>query len=123
MSVRVLVVDDEPMLVRVLVRLLNMEGICAEGALNGVEALARLEAARFDLVLCDVRMPVMDGPSLLRALRERDDPTRVVFLTGYADNSNEELLALGASAIYGKPLEPGALLEIIARWAEPAAAR
>lgn len=116
MSVRVLVVDDEPMLVRVIVRLLEMHGVHAEGALNGGEALKKLEASRFDLVLCDVRMPVMDGPSLLRALRARGDLTRVVFLTGYADGSDAELLALGAAAIHGKPLEPGTLLEIVRAW-------
>lgn len=116
---RVLVVDDEPTLVRVIVRMLEMEGFSARGAQNGVEALAALERERYALVLCDVRMPVMDGPAMLRALRRRGDASRVVFLTGYADNSSAELLALGASAVYGKPLEPAALIEIVRLWASP----
>jgi CheY-like chemotaxis protein len=64
-------------------------------------------------VLCDVRMPVMDGPALMRVLHSRPDAPPLVFLTGYGDRSDGELLALGARAVYGKPIEGKALLEVV----------
>lgn len=118
---RVLVVDDEPSLVRVLVWMLEREGFVARGAHNGVDALAKLSAETFDLVLCDVKMPVMDGPTLLRTMRQRGDETRVVFLSGYADLSDAHLRSLGASAVYNKPLDPPALIEVVRAWSAPRA--
>ena len=116
---RVLVVDDEPTLVKVLVRFLERDGVTAVGAANGVEALARLGEAPFDLVLCDVRMPVLDGPATLREMRRRGiDAPPVVFLTGYADSSDASLVALGACAVYGKPVEAATVREIVRVWAK-----
>ena len=112
-ALRVLVVDDEPLLVRAIVRLLTRAGIEAHGAEDGRYALAALDAGTFDLVLCDVRMPVMDGPALLGALRARPHAPPLVFLTGYGDRSDQELLALGALAVYGKPMDGQALLDVV----------
>ncbi len=110
----VLVVDDKPALVRAMTRLLSYVGVDAVGARDGADALARLDERAFDLILCDVRMPVMDGPALLRALRERGvTHPPVVFLTGYAEHGDRELLALGAVAVRGKPIEPDDLFELV----------
>jgi CheY-like chemotaxis protein len=110
----VLVVDDEPALVRAMTRLLTYVGVDAVGACHGADALARLDERAFDLILCDVRMPVMDGPALLRTLRERGAPhPPVVFLTGYAERGDRELLALGAVAVRGKPIEANDLFELV----------
>lgn len=67
---RVLVVDDTPMNRDLLTRRVTREGHAVEVAANGREALERLRAEPFDLVLLDVQMPVMDGPALLAVLRE-----------------------------------------------------
>jgi two-component system CheB/CheR fusion protein len=112
-ALRVLVVDDEPLLVRAIVRLLTRAGIEARGAEDGRCALDVLDTGAFDLVLCDVRMPVMDGPALLVALRSRPHAPPLVFLTGYGDRSDQELLALGALAVYGKPIDGQALLDVV----------
>lgn len=112
-ALRVLVVDDEPLLVRALVRLLTRAGMEAHAAANGVEALAALDARTFDVVLCDVRMPVMDGPAVMQALRARPTAPPLVFLTGYGDRSDAELLALGACAVYGKPIDGKVLIEVV----------
>lgn len=116
----VLIVDDEPMLVHVLVRLLRRDGVTAVGATNGLEALQALRDKRFDLVLCDVRMPVMDGPTALReaaATGERIPPW--VFLTGYADTADAALRELGACAVYGKPIDVATLRGIVETWTRP----
>ena len=67
---RVLIVDDTPMNRDLLTRRVTREGYAAETAANGREALERLRAEPFDLVLLDVQMPEMDGPALLGVLRE-----------------------------------------------------
>ncbi len=66
---RVLVVDDTPANRDVLSRRVQREGYLAETAENGREALEKLRAGPFDLVLLDVQMPEMDGPQLLEVLR------------------------------------------------------
>jgi len=113
-SCRVLVVDDEPLLVSALVRTLARMGCEAVGAHDGLEALDRLhEEGPFDLVLCDVRMPRMDGPTLLGELRAIGASMPFVFLTGYGDHSDAELRAMGAAAVCGKPTPPAMLRDVV----------
>lgn len=117
---QILLVDDEPMLANGLARMLRRHGFEAEVAVNGKEALERLAARDFDLVLCDVRMPVLDGPGMLRGLREegRAAPP-VVMLTGYGDLADHDLLSAGACEVCGKPIEFAQLLGVIGRWIRP----
>jgi PAS domain S-box-containing protein len=80
----ILVVDDEVSLASGLARLLRRDGHTVDTVPNGALALAHLEARAYDLILCDVRMPELDGPSLYRRL-ERQQPhlcPRLIFLTG-----------------------------------------
>lgn len=101
--IRLLVVDDEPVLRRMLDRVLTAKGFDVRTAVDGYEALAMLKAERFDAVLSDVVMPQCDGRCLLEAIREAGIAIPVVMLTGYADASDGTLRALGASAVLGKP--------------------
>ena len=66
---RVLVVDDEPKLGRVVGQMLELDGHAVVRAGGGKEALARLSAERFDVVVTDLRMPEVDGLAVLRAAR------------------------------------------------------
>jgi two-component system NtrC family sensor kinase len=80
----ILVVDDEVSLASGLARLLRRDGHSVDTAANGRLALAQLEARAYDCILCDMRMPELDGPSLYRLL-ERQQPhlcARLIFLTG-----------------------------------------
>jgi two-component system NtrC family sensor kinase len=80
----ILVVDDEVSLAQGLARLLRRDGYSVETVANGRLALDRLAARAYDCILCDVRMPELDGPSLYRLL-ERQHPhlcPRLIFLTG-----------------------------------------
>ncbi len=112
---RVLLVDDEPLLVDALGRLLRRAGVWVTEASDGVEALQRLRDERVDVILSDVRMPKLDGPGLLRALRAGDDPTPLVFLTGYGDYADQDLLGLGASEVLSKPVTLPRLLAALDR--------
>ena len=103
-GVRCLVVDDEPRLRQVLVRLMETDGfICTEAA-NGVEALEAVQKNAYTLVLSDLRMPRMDGIELLRQLRARFPDVAVVMITAVADvEVAVSCLAIGAMDYLTKP--------------------
>ncbi|MBW1681839.1 MAG: sigma-54-dependent Fis family transcriptional regulator [Deltaproteobacteria bacterium] len=79
----VLVVDDEAVVRTGISRALENRGIRSRQAADGKEALGLLAHQRFDLVLLDIRMPELDGISLLRMIRTDYPDTRVVMITGY----------------------------------------
>jgi putative nucleotidyltransferase with HDIG domain len=101
---RCLVVDDEPRLRRVLVRLLEGEGFgCAEAG-SGVEALKELERQPVPLVISDLRMPEMDGVTLLREIVMRWPETAVIVVTAVAEvESAVACLQMGALDYVAKP--------------------
>jgi len=86
----ILIVDDEPGIVRALAHLLRRDGHTVDTAANGEPALAKLQTQAYDLILCDLRMPKLDGPGLYQALRQQHPHLlrRVIFLTG--DTLSEE---------------------------------
>ena len=101
---RCLVVDDEPRLRRVLVRLLEGEGFTCREAGSGTEALALLEQESAPLVISDLRMPQMDGVALLREIIARWPDTAVIMVTAVAEvESAVACLQLGALDYVAKP--------------------
>jgi CheY-like chemotaxis protein len=116
---RVLLVDDEPLIVSALGRLLRGVGIEVLHASNGREALEILASHPVHLVVSDVRMPVLDGPGLLRALGASPPAPPLIFLTGYGDHSDDQLLALGARAVLSKPVGRREFIEAVQNWAIP----
>ena len=80
----ILVIDDEPSVVRALAGLLRRDGYLVGTASNGRHALAQLQAQPYDVIVCDLRMPELDGPAFY-AILTRQYPAlrqRVIFLTG-----------------------------------------
>jgi two-component system NtrC family sensor kinase len=80
----ILVVDDEPGIAEVMKEVLTELGHEVTLAVNGLDAIEKIEAARFDLMLSDMRMPGMDGAKLFETLKERKSPLaqRLIFVTG-----------------------------------------
>lgn len=109
-SRRILVVDDDDQLREVLTTALGGDGHEVDGARDGSEALALLEARPYDLVLSDLRMPRVDGPSLYEMLRTRHHfPVRfatklprVIFMTGNPA-AHAEFLRATTDPILEKP--------------------
>lgn len=97
-AVRCLVVDDEPHLRRVLVRVMQADGFVCEEAASGVEALEVLSRQATTLVLSDLHMPEMDGIGLLREVRARHPDVAVVMITAVADVATA-VSCLGAGAM------------------------
>lgn len=84
---RILVVDDDEQLREVLADTLAQPGRAVDIARDGSEALALLDRNHYDLILSDLRMPGLDGPSLYRALqamRHKTTAPRVIFMTGHS---------------------------------------
>lgn len=98
------VADDEPRLRQVLVRLMTGEGFTCLEAGNGVEALERLATVDADILLTDLRMPVMDGIELLREARGRYPDLGVILITAVAEVEIAlDCLAQGAMDYLTKP--------------------
>ena len=91
----ILLVEDEEGLRRLNARGLASRGYTVIEAGNGIEAMEVLErhGGHVDLVVSDVVMPEMDGPTLLKELRERNPKVRIIFVSGYAEDAFEQELA------------------------------
>src|SRR5436309_12239516 len=116
MATRLLLVEDEVNMARTLAKNLERAGHAVEHAPHGEAALARLGEASFDVVLTDLKMPVMDGMALLRAMHERRFAPAVVVLTGYGTiESAVEAMKLGAADYLIKDAGPQEILFTIER--------
>ena len=103
---RMLVVDDEAKMRRILDMALRSMGHEVVQAADGLEALAAIDAAPFDMVFTDLRMPRMDGMDLLRELRQRGEDVPVIVLTAFGTiESAVEAMKLGATDYIIRPFE------------------
>ncbi len=84
-DVRVLVVDDEPGIRATVSAMLEIEGYAVAEATNGAEALAAVEAQVPDVILLDMRMPIMDGWGFAAELRRRGHAIPIVVMTAARD--------------------------------------
>lgn len=113
---RVLVVDDEPMVLDVLTRYLRRQGLEAIPAGDGREALRLFSQAPCDLVISDLRMPGMDGLQLLHAIKGLNPRVPFIFISGYGDVPTVvEALKAGAENFLTKPLEMEVLTKVVAQ--------
>jgi CheY-like chemotaxis protein len=123
---RVLLVEDNPVNRKIAAFLLERLGYHADAAASGLDALTAWRTGTFDLILMDVEMPGMDGPSATVAIRseaERHQPV-IVMLTAHADEAQRQrCLAAGADDFITKPLKLDQLAATIARLPELRAAR
>jgi two-component system cell cycle sensor histidine kinase/response regulator CckA len=88
MATRVLVVDDEPVILDLVGRALSSRGYAVETALGADQALAMANSSTFDLVLSDVVMPGMCGPELVKEIVRCFPATAVVMMSGYFPNAD-----------------------------------
>jgi DNA-binding NarL/FixJ family response regulator len=113
---RLLIVDDEPNLLRAVAACLRGEGYEVETVRSGEEALVHIAQHLPDLIVSDIRMPRMDGYALARQLRSnpRTDLIPIVFLTA-KDESSERIAGIrsGVDAYLTKPFEPDELIAVI----------
>jgi CheY-like chemotaxis protein len=114
----VLIVDDERGVAEALAEAIRREGHEVDIADNGAEALDRLAARRYDLIVSDTKMPVLDGESFYRELAQRYPALRerIVFLTGDVLSREKRAFLEGTGAPYlTKPCDLDELRRIVAR--------
>jgi signal transduction histidine kinase/ActR/RegA family two-component response regulator len=118
-TVHVLVVDDNATNRFVACNLLEMFGATSETAQNGREAVEAARVGAFDLILMDIKMPVMDGVQATSAIRALPGPVAripIVALTANADERDAQTyLAAGMNGVVSKPIQPDLLLDVIRR--------
>jgi CheY-like chemotaxis protein len=109
----VLFVEDEPLLRETMGAWLQQKvgrALCAE---HGEAAVGILAVNRINLVLSDVRMPVMDGIALVEKLRGFPSPPRVILITGFSDVTLRQAYEMGVDAIVEKPIDRQELLRVM----------
>lgn len=113
MTGRILIVDDEPVVIKSCERILTPEGFTVDTATNGKDAMSRLSSNNYDLVITDLKMPGMDGIELVRWIRNSKPGTGVVIITGYpSQESIKEALGLRILDYLPKPFSPSLLLDV-----------
>ncbi|MBU1538726.1 MAG: response regulator [Alphaproteobacteria bacterium] len=116
-TLHVLVVDDNATNRFVAAKVLELFGCSSEAVEDGQAAVERVQTGAFDLILMDIKMPVMDGVQATRAIRALRGPVAeipILALTANADPRDEsEYLAAGMNGVAQKPIQPDALLHAI----------
>jgi CheY-like chemotaxis protein len=113
---RVLVVDDDANLTRLLRTILRTSGFDVVTASDSSAALDMVSGQQFNVIILDLRMPVMDGRAFYRELRGRGDNTPVVISSAYGARAAQA--ELGAQAAIEKPFDPDKLVQTVTRLLE-----
>ena len=116
-EINFLVVDDSPTMRQLICfALKRVRGAKIVEAGDGVDAFKKLTAQKFDMVLTDINMPIMDGLKLVSLIRTNDQfksmPV-VIITTEGADADRKRGLALGADAYLSKPIQSAELLKLV----------
>lgn len=120
---RVLVIDDEVKFCQIISSFLQARGYDVVAVTNSGEALVQLEQFRPDVVLMDVVMPGLSGLELLKLVRERAFPPRVIMVTATDEEQvAQQAMQDGAEAFMVKPVSFDALAQVISRIYRPPAA-
>jgi len=103
----VLIVDDDEVVRLIHLRSLTSVSCAAEAVDDGEDALRLMATQKFDVVLLDLRMPGMDGMTVLRTIKQKWPESEVVVITGYPTlETAKEAVRLGASDYLAKPVGP-----------------
>jgi DNA-binding NtrC family response regulator len=111
---KILIIDDEKAIRNTLREILEYEGYQIEEASNGEEGIQKIEADDFDMVLCDVKMPKMDGMAVLSKVKEIDEDLPIVMISGHGNvEMAVEATKKGAYDFIVKPPDLNKLLIIV----------
>jgi len=117
MAQSILVVDDEKAIRKTLSEILSFEGFIVDEAADGAEAIKKIKENNYDCILCDVKMPKMDGFDLYQEIKKIDSQVKICFLTAsemyYEEFRKEAYCSLDKDMSLRKPIENEDLLEKI----------
>jgi DNA-binding NtrC family response regulator len=113
---RILVVDDDKIVLDSCTRVLASEGYEVYTAISAGDALNTLEVSTFDLLLIDVKMPEEDGISLMHQVQQQWPDIPMILMSGYSTTATmEEGVQMGAGVFLSKPFTPDELSESVTR--------
>ena len=110
---RVLVIDDDQALLRMIRLTMASAGLQVSTAQDGAAALEELDAAEFDVIVLDLQMPRMDGRAFFREMTARGHNPQVIILSAYG--AREAQQELNVAAACPKPFDPDDLVETVRR--------
>ncbi len=111
---KILLIDDEKSIRRTLREILEYEKYQVDEAADGIEGIASMEKEKYDIVLCDIKMPKMDGIEVLEKLMQTSSDTPVVMISGHGNiETAVEAVKKGAFDFIAKPLDLNRLLVTI----------
>ncbi len=117
---RILCVDDDRNLRQSLEEQFTYEDFAVDTAENGVAALEKIRSNQYDIVLLDIKLPKMDGITVLREMKKMGRLTNVIMLTASDDVATaNECVKIGAKDYISKPYDPEELLHIVNRVLSP----
>lgn len=115
-EMKILVVDDEPIIIRSCEVVLRSEGYNVEGMLSAKDAILKMEQQPYDLVFTDLKMPEVDGITLIKWMKQKRPDTGIVIITGYpSQDTIKDALELGIIDYVPKPFTPAVLLDVTQR--------
>jgi two-component system, sensor histidine kinase SagS len=113
---RVLVADDEPVIRQTLNDVLSSLGCLVDAAKDGEEACSMVGQARYDLIVCDVKMPNRNGYAVFAMQKDKDPTVPVIFMTGFGYDPNHSIIRArrqGLEAVLFKPFKVDELLDAV----------
>ena len=116
MSARILIVDDEEIVIRSCQRILSESIYSVDSAQDGMEALRMADESEYDLIVLDIMMPGMDGLEVLQQVKERHPDVDVIMVTGLSQvQTAVKAMKLGALDYLPKPFDPDELKHVVDR--------
>ena len=111
MSQTILIIDDEKAIRRTLTDILSFEGFTIDEAADGAEGIKKIKENNYDCILCDIKMPKMDGMEVLTAAREEKPDIPFIMISGHGNiETAVEAVKKGAYDFISKPPDLNRLL-------------
>lgn len=111
---KVLIIDDEKAIRRALREIFEFEGLLVDEAENGKEGILKATSSEYDVIFCDIKMPLMDGLEVLAALKTAKVETPIIMISGHANiETAVQALKNGAFDFIEKPLDLNRILVTI----------
>lgn len=117
--VKVLVVEDTPLNMELVCEILNSHGFITEGAVDGVEAIKKVEKEVFDLIIMDIALPGMDGVEVTKIIKNKPNYkfVPVIALTAYAmKGDRERFIKAGFDGYVPKPIDVAEFIKVIEKY-------
>jgi CheY-like chemotaxis protein len=114
---KVLVVEDNPLNMELVIEILNGLGFISHEAINGEEAVKKADAELYDLIIMDIELPILDGVEAAKTIRKKYKNIHIIALTSYAmKGDRERFLSAGFDEYIPKPIDVADFLKRLKKY-------